>query len=230
MARSPRPVDTGGSDPRGTPRRCGMRERCKSRRGPPPRRARLVRRPPRPPRPPRARGPSASAPLRARRPPDERPSGTHPQRRRERGPRRLAAARARPPRRRAAAVARGGRRRECASADPVPLECVQVRDDAQTRAVGHADRAVLVDLERDGKEPVAPLGRPRGRIERHLEVRARRARESGVHVGEKAVSVRPGVGAPPAPGFLARPPRRDARLPSLRRARRRSGRRRRRRA
>ena len=97
--------------------------------------------------------------------------------------------------------------RGCASADPMLLECVEVGNDAEARTRRRADRPVLRDLECDGEEPVASLGRPGWRVERHLEVRAGREGQRGVQVREQPVAVRPRVRAPPA--ALALGDRRD---------------------
>ena len=66
----------------------------------------------------------------------------------------------------------------------------------------------------DGEQPVAALGRPRRRVERHLEVRAGRERERGVEVREQPVAVRPRVRAPRASVAPRRSPRCGAR-PSI---------------
>ncbi len=80
------------------------------------------------------------------------------------------------------------------------------RSPGTTPSPGPAGGAIvpsLRDLERHGQQPVAPLGRPRRRVVRHLEERARRERERGVEVRHQPVAVRPRVRAPPA-AVLAR--------------------------
>ena len=104
--------------------------------------------------------------------------------------------RARPPRPRAASRPRAARRRASASPDPPALERVEVRLDAEPRAVRRA-RSSRRRRSRPAaaEQPVAPLRRPRRRVERHLEVRAGREGERGVQVGEQAEPVRPRVRA-----------------------------------
>ena len=179
---------------------------------------------------PRGPAPWASVRRRARRPPGARPSGTRRPRRRGRAPRRRAAARARPPRRRADC------RGSCRTAARIRISrsgtarARRSRARRRARARRAADRAVRRDLEGDGEEPVAPLGRPRRRVERNLEVRAGRERERRVQVREQPVAVRPRVRAPRAPERRRRAPRSAPRAADAAgRARRRAGRRRRRR-
>ena len=124
---------------------------------------------------------------------------------------RRAAARARPPPRRARC--RGSWRTAAririsrpgtARARPSPG-----RRPGRVRPAARSSRRSAISSV-DGEEPVAALGRPGGRIERHLEVGARRERERRVEVREQAVAVRPRMRAPRA-------------YPAPRRARRRGG-------
>src|SRR5262245_3776115 len=153
---------------------------------------------PTPSHPPAPRGPGGRATSRdrGRRPRGGRPNGTRRRRRCEREPRSPSADRARPPRPRRAGPGDGEPRRVCASADPVLLQRVEVRNHAQPRTGRRSDRPVVADLDRRRQQPVPALRRPARRVVRNLEIRRLRERERGVQVRQQAVPVRPRVRAP----------------------------------
>src|SRR5947207_2867871 len=97
------------------------------------------------------------------------------------------------------------------SCDSPTLERSEVELHAEARPRRWDDRAVGADLHRLREQPVAPLRRPGGWVERNLDQWHRREGERGVQVRHQPDSVRPGVrrprtavqvcerGEPPAP-------------------------------